>query len=590
MLIRLTAALLSCALLAPVAAGAEESPRETLLVSPAWLKTHLHDRGLVLLQIGDHAEYNLEHIPGARHLDLKSISTKSAKGLILELPSAAQLDSAFAALGVKTESRIVLYFGNDWVSPTTRAWFTLDYLGLAARASILDGGMPAWKAAGYPVTADPAPALAPTARPLATETRPTVVADEAWVHARLGQPRFRIIDARTPEFFAGFDPGMGSRTGHLPGARNIPFDSIVRDDNTFKADTTLRRMFREIGVNPGDQIAVYCHIGQQASVVYFAARLLGYEVRLYDGSFQEWSQDASMPLEGGVPFTKAGLISTEELARRIDGDQVTVIDARSDLNGYLANHLPGAAYLHFETLRAIQQGSGAPGGLLPGKDYAELWSRLGIRRDRPVVVYSTGDAQNFNATFVSWLLAGSRHPEVYLLDGGYTKWSAEGKPLTRKYPKTAPVTYPVEMFAPDRAGLEHVRFAMRDSGTVLVDVRSADQYAGTAGPQLRRGHIPGAINHFWQDDLTGDGSGKVWKSVEALRASYAAQGIVPEKDVIVYCNTGTEASHAYFALRFLLNYPKVYVYVPSWTEWSEREDLPIEGPASSAAPAPAPGH
>ena len=112
-------------------------------------------------------------------------------------------------------------------------------------------------------------------------------------------------------------------------------------------------------------------------------------------------------------------------------------------------------------------------------------------------------------------------------------------------------------------------------GAVLVDARPPDQYAGEAGAQMRRGHIPGAINHYWQDDLTQEGFGHVWKGADELRRAYTAQGITPDKDVIAYCNSATEASHVYFTLRYLLGYPRVRIYVGSWTEWAENEGLPV---------------
>ena len=102
----------------------------------------------MLLQLGERAEYDREHIAGARYLQLRSISDRPASGLYLEMMPIAQLDSALAALGITAGSRVVVYFGSDWISPTTRAWLTLEYAGLGDRAVILDGGLPAWKAAG----------------------------------------------------------------------------------------------------------------------------------------------------------------------------------------------------------------------------------------------------------------------------------------------------------------------------------------------------------------------------------------------------------------------------------------------------------
>jgi thiosulfate/3-mercaptopyruvate sulfurtransferase len=109
-----------------------------------------------------------------------------------------------------------------------------------------------------------------------------------------------------------------------------------------------------------------------------------------------------------------------------------------------------------------------------------------------------------------------------------------------------------------------------------VDARNADQYAGRAGAQLRRGHIPGAISHFWQGDMAKVDFATVWKPRDELRASYAAQGITSDKAIILYCNGGLESSHVYFALHNLLGFPHVRVYDGSFTEWSERTELPVK--------------
>jgi thiosulfate/3-mercaptopyruvate sulfurtransferase len=109
-----------------------------------------------------------------------------------------------------------------------------------------------------------------------------------------------------------------------------------------------------------------------------------------------------------------------------------------------------------------------------------------------------------------------------------------------------------------------------------VDARPADQYGGSAGAQLRRGHIPGAISHPWKSDLEQRDLMLIWKSRDSLAAGYRAQGITPDRDVIIYCNSGTEASHVFFALKYLLEYPRVRIYVGAWSQWAERDDLPIQ--------------
>jgi thiosulfate/3-mercaptopyruvate sulfurtransferase len=584
MLTRHLSALVASALLyhTPLAAAgpAPTAPRDRLLVTPAWLSAHLADRDLVLLHVGDKTEYDKAHIPGALYLDVfGTLGSKSPDGLSLELPPVAQLTRAVAALGITPRSRIVLYFGNDWVSPTTRAWYTFQYLGLGDRTVLLDGGLPAWTALGKPVTSEVPAAPAVTAN-LSLVVHPDIRVDAEQVRKLIGRPRFRLIDARDAEFYRGLDAGSGTRPGHLPGAKSLPYTAVTDSAGRFLGDKALRQLFADAGAVAGDDIVVYCHIGQQGTAVLFAARLLGLNVRLYDGSYQDWSRHQDTAVEGGIAPTLAGLISTGDLAARLEHDSLTVIDLRSDLNAYLANHLPGALYLHYETLRLVD--GGVPGATLPLAEYAAIWSRLGLRKDRPVVIYGSGDAQNFNATFLAWLLSGFRHPTVYLLDGGYGKWAAESRPLTRAYPEAVTTQYPAPAQLDLIEGI-HVQHSLGRPWLTLVDVRPADQFAGTAGAQLRRGHIPGAINHFWGDDLQGTAGNKSWKPVEELRAAYLAQGISPDKTIVIYCNTGTEASHVYFALHELLHYPDVKVYIPSWTEWSEKTEWPIEGPDAVAA-------
>jgi len=269
--------------------------RESMIVNTDWLAKHLNDDSLVLLQVGDKAEFDASHIPGAQFIQLTDISTPRGQGLILELPPVAQLSAVFEKLGVTDSSRIIVYFGKDWVTPTARVFMTLDYLGLGDRTSILDGGLPAWRGEGKPLTAElhvPKPAH------FTPKPNTKLVVDAAWVSANINKSGVAILDARAAKFYTGEEAGQMPRAGHIPSARSIPFSSLVEDaNNKFKSPATLRELFNTAGVKQGDRVATYCHIGQQASLLYFAARYLGYEAHLYDGSFEDWSHRPELPVE-----------------------------------------------------------------------------------------------------------------------------------------------------------------------------------------------------------------------------------------------------------------------------------------------------
>lgn len=281
---------------------------------------------------------------------------------------------------------------------------------------------------------------------------------------------------------------------------------------------------------------------------------------------------STAPVPPGDNRSLPGLITTEELARRQAAGPVVVIDVRTDVFAYLKGHLPDAEYLNSETLRASE--GGIPTRLLSAGAYRELFSRLGIDDSRPVVIYSAGESRNIDATFLAWLLSGFGHPQVFVLDGGFFKWQLEQRPVVQPYPRLPVTGFRERAFHPEAASRVDVEGAVA-SGVVLVDARPPDQYAGTAGAQMRHGHIPGAISHYWQDDLTQEGFGHVWKPAAELRKAYEAQGITPDKDIIAYCNSATEASHVHFTLRNLLGYQRVRVYVGSWTEWAEDPSLPV---------------
>ena len=264
------------------------SGQQRPLVSTALLEGQLGSRNMVVLHVGTEKDYAEGHIPGARLVHLGDVGITDAHGLRLQLPSVEALQKTFGAVGVSDQSRIVVYAGNPTVQAATRVWFTLDYLGLAERSSLLDGGLAAWRSEGRAVSTE-APAVAATS--FSVRVRPEVVVTADWLHSKLVDPALVLIDTRTEEFYSGKSAGMMPRAGRIPGARNVPFSSVFGADNKFKSKEELRRM---MGEKP---IVVYCHIGLQATVVYFVARYLGLEARLFDGSFQEWSGRKDLPVQ-----------------------------------------------------------------------------------------------------------------------------------------------------------------------------------------------------------------------------------------------------------------------------------------------------
>jgi thiosulfate/3-mercaptopyruvate sulfurtransferase len=271
---------------------------------------------------------------------------------------------------------------------------------------------------------------------------------------------------------------------------------------------------------------------------------------------------------------RAGIMSTDSLSALLARGPVRVLDVRSDVFTYLRGHLPQAQFLHVETLRTMRHG--VPAQLLDDAAYRALFGRLALGTDVPVVVYSAGESANIDATYVAFLLLGYGHPSVHVLDGGFAKWELEHRPIVQAYADVRSGPWP----AGRRRALPIVSLAellrLRAAGDVLVvDARPGEQFRGEQGAQMRRGHIPGAVSHPWAGDLTRDGFGLVWKSPDALRASYAAQGITPDRDIVVYCNSTTEASHVWWALRVLLGYPRVRIYAGAWTEWAGRPELPV---------------
>ena len=288
-------AILALAILSAPAFAQGAAP---LLVDVDWLSQHLKDPDLVVLQVGARADFDAGHIPGARFITEDDVTLphdhSNMKELMLELPSAETLRAKLATFGISDSSRIVVSVGaNQGVPSATRIVFTLDYLGLGDRTSLLNGGTRAWVRAGKATTTVSTPTTRGT---LAARATKPVVVDAEFVKSLAQRPDHTLVDARAAVFYKGIEPTMNGKAGHIPGAVNIPFSQITDNDAMIDRDR-VAALFRDAGVKTGDTVVAYCHIGQQGTAVVFAARLLGHPVVLYDGSFQDWAMNNRGPVE-----------------------------------------------------------------------------------------------------------------------------------------------------------------------------------------------------------------------------------------------------------------------------------------------------
>lgn len=269
------------------------SAQQPVIVSPQWLNENLKDPNLVILYTGFvvKADYDREHIEGSRFLwpEWLAFNTPDANMVSADAKTATKV---LQDLGINKNSKIVICHKGADVTIAARMFLSLENFGLKGKVSFLNGGLDAWKKAGYPVTSKPADFK--RGNYIATDNGMLVNKD--YVQNVLQTKSSEVVDARLKRWYDG-DPSGNPRDGHIAGAKNIPYPDMIDSVNNLKPVEVLEKNFSSVVPDKQKEVVVYCFVGQTASVDYLIGRSLGYKMKLYDGSMQEWSRIPELPME-----------------------------------------------------------------------------------------------------------------------------------------------------------------------------------------------------------------------------------------------------------------------------------------------------
>jgi thiosulfate/3-mercaptopyruvate sulfurtransferase len=266
------------------------------------------------------------------------------------------------------------------------------------------------------------------------------------------------------------------------------------------------------------------------------------------------------------------VVEPDWVEARLGSPGFVMIDLRPQPE-YNAAHIPGSLSLNAESLRGNI--GGIPSMLLPASLLAAQFSLLGLKPDDTVVLVA---GEKFHdATLVGMAFERLGHKSYAVLSGGYARWEQEARPATAALPPVPASQYPVAE-APDHFTVDSKTVAgtIGKPGVVILDVRPPDFFSGKKSDEARAGHIPGALNRSYTDDVLASSNKAVsFKSLEDLEKAY--RQLIPSKttEVIVHCRTGHQASQTWFLLTRLLGYSNVRWYDAGWTEWAARPELPV---------------
>ena len=264
-----------------------------LILEAAELHPHLGELGVLIIDLSKPEGFARQHVPGAVHLDYTQLVAAHSPVMGL-LPDSAQLSRVLSGVGLTPDSHVVAY-DDEGGAKACRLLWTLEVLG-HRQASLLNGGLRGWSAAGYPVTGDAASSTRSDYHAvLGADAR----ADKAYILEHLQDSGVVLLDTRTPGEYSGTDK-RAARGGHIPGAVNLDWTQALGSDHRLKPMQELRALYEKLGVTPDKEVIVYCQTHHRSSHTFVVLKALGYpRVKGYPGAWSEWGNSADTPVEVG---------------------------------------------------------------------------------------------------------------------------------------------------------------------------------------------------------------------------------------------------------------------------------------------------
>lgn len=393
-----------------------------------------------------------------------------------------------------------------------------------------------------------------------------------------GEPDLVVVDVRPSAEFNAF---------HIRGALNVPLAQLAEDLQPYKnkglivlysngmthpaqaRDSLQRQGFRNVYLLTD---GLQGFRGRCLKPVSLRPEPLTTVAAARVNAWRVFFTAPTISASATVNATMPRVVETDWLATRLGTPSLKIIDLRPQPE-YNATHIPGSLSLNVESFRGNI--GGVPSMLLPPSMLAAQFSLLGLQPADTIVLVS-GD-KLYDTTLAGMAFERLGHRDYCIMNGGYAKWAEEDRPANAALPVVTESKYPVKKHDDDfTVDFRTVAATLGKAGTVIIDVRPAEFYTGKKSDEARAGHIPGALNRpFTEDVITSSNKVVSFKPTAALAAAYRQMIPSTNTEIIVHCRTGHQASQTFFVLKHLLGYPQVRWYDAGWTEWAARPELPV---------------